>query len=136
MSNKASGTKYENKIAQKLHRQGWWVHNLQAKAGGQPADLVAIKRGVALLIDCKECKDDVFKFSRVEPNQQYAMEQWLRSGNECPLFVLGFSNDDYVIPYYAVLGDDGGINTSSSISLAKHKFELLTLDEFLIVKGW
>lgn len=43
---------------------------------GQPADIIAVNKYNAILIDAKVCKNDRFSLSRIEDNQYLAMSYW------------------------------------------------------------
>ena len=53
MSNKKIGNGFEAEFCEKLFQNGYWVHNLAQNAAGQPADVIAVRNGVAFLIDSK-----------------------------------------------------------------------------------
>ena len=63
-------------------------------SAGQPFDIIAAKNGIAVPIDCKVCENDIFKMSRIEENQQYAMQLWEETGNKCGWFALQMSNEE------------------------------------------
>lgn len=96
-SNKKLGNDFEREFCQLLHDNGFWVHNLAQNHAGQPADVIAVKNGNAHLIDCKVCTNGKFQFSRIEENQHYAMESWIRSGNFNAYFALKVNNEIYLI---------------------------------------
>ena len=52
MSNKKIGNGFETEFCEKLFQNGYWVHNIAQNAAGQPADVIAVRNGVAFLIDC------------------------------------------------------------------------------------
>lgn len=87
-SNRKIGNTFENVFCQQLFDKGFWVHNLTQNSAGQPADLIAVKNGKALLIDCKVCENNKFPLSRIEPNQHTAMDLWEHSGNGNGWFAL------------------------------------------------
>ena len=55
---------------------------------GQPADVIAVKNGIPVLIDCKECETNRFPLSRIEGNQEGAMTLWEQTGNEHCYFAM------------------------------------------------
>lgn len=97
--NKKLGNDFEHRFCELLSASGYWVHNMTQNSSGQPADIIAVKNGEACLIDCKVCSNDVFKFSRIEENQHYAMRLWKDCGNIEPWFALETSQGIYMIPY-------------------------------------
>lgn len=88
MSNKSEGNKFETEMAEKLFQEGFWVHLLQQNAVGQPADMIAVRNGKALLIDCKVCGQRGFAMTRIESNQETAMQFWNKCGNGRGWFAL------------------------------------------------
>lgn len=100
--NKAAGAGFEREMAQLLHKNGFWVHRFQDNANGQPCDLIAVRSGRAYLIDCKDCRQGVFPFSRIEENQENAMQAFERAYNEDGLFALR-------MPDRETDGEGGGI---------------------------
>ena len=88
--NKRIGSIFERKVAQLLSGHGYWVHLLRDNQNGQPADMIAAKDGVALLIDAKHCAGAYFDTKRLEANQHLSMEKWRDTGNGSGLFAIGF----------------------------------------------
>lgn len=88
MNNKRAGTRFEHEVAQRLREMGWWVHLLTQSAEGQPADIIAVRNGRAVLIDCKVCQNNWFKLDRIEPNQESAYRMWKKALNYDYLLVL------------------------------------------------
>lgn len=103
VSNKSSGTAFERELAERLSRQGFWVHRLQDNKNGQPADLIAASNGSTYLIDCKRCEADVFRFSRIEPNQHTAMRLWHDTGNGWGLFAVMIENRIFMVSYWMIM---------------------------------
>ncbi len=91
-SNKKNGTTFEEEFAQFLYENGFWVHLLTQNAAGQPADIIAVKNGRALLIDCKVCEKDLFRMERIEENQWTSMNFWRQRGNGEGWFALKTSD--------------------------------------------
>lgn len=89
MSNRTSGTRFEDEFAKKLYEHGFWAHVMQQKKDGQPADIVAIKGRFHTLIDCKEISTNKgFQFEREEENQRLAMELFKKRCDELCYFAL------------------------------------------------
>lgn len=100
MNNKKLGTAFENRMCSLLQSEGWWVHFIEPKqSGAQPFDIVAVKNGRAIAIDCKTCASNKLPLSRLEDNQIYAFEKWIRCGNEMPYVAVEHKSDVYMIPY-------------------------------------
>lgn len=135
MSNKSAGSAFEREAAELLYDHGMWVHMITQSQEGQPADLIAVYKQEAFLIDCKVCGRGYFTTARVEDNQLYAMECWWQCGNLPPLFFLKYPQGIYVMPFTALFEDDTHtklIPHSVRITPTGKKHELLTpLDMWL-----
>lgn len=103
MSNKKLGNSFEAEMCEILAEEGFWCHLLSQNAAGQPADIIAVKEGLAYLIDCKVCSRGRFQFSRIEENQEQAMEMWRECGNGEGLFALEFQDDVYMVSLDSML---------------------------------
>lgn len=103
MSNKKLGNDFEAKFCEILYDNFFWTHNFAQNKAGQPADVIAVKNKKAYLIDCKVCKNDVFPFSRIEPNQHTAMRLWKESGNGEGWFALGLSDGSIYMIYQSLM---------------------------------
>lgn len=103
ISNKALGTSYEERVAEELHRYGFWVHLLKQGASGQPADLIACRNGRAYLIDAKVCSDGTFPLSRLEENQELGMKAFMDAGNAGGWFALLVDDATYMVPLHFLL---------------------------------
>lgn len=95
-TNKSLGNSFESKFCDLLFQKGFWVHNLAQNQSGQPADIIAVRNGVAFLIDCKVCSGKVFSLSRVEDNQRMAMKLWDDCGNGAGWFAVKFGENIYM----------------------------------------
>ena len=87
-SNKKSGTAFERRFARFLSNMGFWVHLMTQNDAGQPADIIAVKNGKAVIVDCKVCEKGYFRLDRMEENQQSAMTLWKECGNGSGWFAL------------------------------------------------
>ena len=84
LSNRSTGTRFETELCEILFRHEFWAHNLAQNKSGQPADVIAVRKDKPYLIDCKVCEHDKFPLSRIESNQELAMNLWESVGNtEC-----------------------------------------------------
>ena len=100
MNNKKLGTAFEQKICKMLNRDGWWVHFIEPKQNGaQPFDIIAVRHGRAVSIDCKTCASGRFSIDRLEDNQIFAFDKWIACGNDDPRVIVEHGEDIYVIPY-------------------------------------
>ena len=100
MSNREAGSRFETDFCTLLSDNGFWAHNMAQNAAGQPFDVIAAKDGNTYVIDCKVCANDVFKLSRIEPNQEMAMSLWHETGNGTGWFALELRDKSiYMIAY-------------------------------------
>lgn len=102
VSNKKLGNDFEQEFCKRLSKAGYWVHNFANKKNGQPADVIAVKDGTALLLDCKVCSNGIFDISRIELNQHLAMRKWERCGNGTAWLALKVEDEIYILPYSAL----------------------------------
>ena len=114
-SNRASGNRFEQELAEILAENGFWVHLLQQNKAGQPADIIAIKRSYATLIDCKVISTRKgFPLSRVEENQRFAMTRFTeRTGNPCWFAVRFPDGKVHMISsnfIFSMIGNESGIS--------------------------
>jgi Holliday junction resolvase len=86
--NKTIGNQFEEELCGLLAEHGWWAHNMAQNQTGQPADVIAVKNGIPVLIDCKDCANNIFTLSRIEANQEGAMTRWEATGNEHCYFAM------------------------------------------------
>lgn len=100
VSNKKLGNSFEAELCELLAEHGYWAHNLAQNQTGQPADVIAVRNNLAILIDCKVCENDRFPFSRVEENQEGAMTLWEMRGNTECYFALKDSNGEIYMLHY------------------------------------
>lgn len=103
MNNKSIGTIFEKEFVSILAHRGFWVHLFQDNKNGQPCDVVASRSGHTYLFDCKECKGDTFRLSRMEENQLNAMELFEITGNSRGRFAVRFPGDEIYLSDYRTL---------------------------------
>lgn len=110
MNNKKIGTAFEQEVCCLLAKSGWWVHFIAPDArGAQPFDIIAVKGGKAIAIDCKTCVAKWFNISRLEDNQIMAFEKWISCGNEDPIIAVKHNEQIFWIKY-SELKKGGKIN--------------------------
>lgn len=97
MTNKKLGNDFERELCDILSENGFWVHNFTQNQAGQPADIIAVRDGIATLIDAKVCSNDKFKLERIEENQNLSMKLWKECGNNSAWFVLKIDTGIYMI---------------------------------------
>lgn len=104
-TNKLIGNSFENEFCKLLGQYGFWAHNMAQNKAGQPADVIAVRKELAYLIDCKVCKGKDFLLSRVEPNQHSAMALWKICGNGDGWFCVKYSESAniYMVSYSNIL---------------------------------
>ena len=99
VTNRLAGLSFESDLAKILHGCGFWVHQVQQNAAGQPADLIAVRNGKAFLIDAKDCSNDRFVLSRIEQNQHLAMRMFSQKAKTVPMFALRMGEEIYMLSY-------------------------------------
>ena len=97
MSNKKLGNDFERELCDILSENGFWVHNFTQNQAGQPADIIAVRDGIATLIDAKVCSNNKFKLERIEENQNLSMKLWTECGNGSAWFALKIDTGIYMI---------------------------------------
>ena len=120
MSNKTIGNRFELELCEILSEAGFWSHCMAMNKAGQPADIIAVKNKKAYLIDAKVCSNNVFPLSRIEDNQDLAMELWSECGNGIGWFALKLDTQIYMLSHYCMKAYK---ERQSSLS-AKEIFEL------------
>ena len=88
-----------------LAERGFWAHNFQQKANGQPCDIIACRNNVPYLIDAKVCSTyEGFRLDRVEENQILAMKKFYSCGNGVGWFAVKLPDESiYMIPLQRML---------------------------------
>lgn len=100
MNNKELGNKFEDFMCDYLKQQGWWAHFISPdRRGAQPFDIIAVKDGVPVAIDCKTSEDHIFRLGRLEDNQKTAFDLWLKRGNIHAFIAVYHENHVYFIDY-------------------------------------
>lgn len=128
--NRLNGLTFEGDLAKILHGYGFWVHPLTQSAAGQPADLIAVRNGKVFLIDAKDCRNEIFKLSRVEPNQHLAMRMFSQKAKTVPVFALKMGEEIYMLSYVEAHQQ---IMLKQKKSLSKYWCEMncVTLEEWV-----
>ena len=118
MNNKKLGTAFEKELCDLLAQKGYWVHFIVPDSrGAQPFDVIAVKDGVALAIDCKTCVLDTFNISRLEENQRFAFEKWIACGNVEPIIAIKHGGRIYTVGYLK-LKEQGKVKIGDCICLS------------------
>ena len=100
MNNKKLGTEFEKQVVDLLSKQGYWVHFITPDPrGAQPFDIIAVKDGMAVALDCKTCVNRYFSISRLEVNQLMAFDKWLSCKNTTPLIAVLHKDKITMIDY-------------------------------------
>lgn len=108
MNNKKLGTEFEKEVVKRLSKAGYWTHFITPNAGGaQPFDIVAMKDGVSYAIDCKTSTNRRFSILRLEDNQIYAFDKWVKCGGTPPMLFVKYGDFIYCLYYKSLL--NGGI---------------------------
>lgn len=106
MNNKQLGDEWEKGACDILKERGYWVHFIEPnKAGAQPFDIIAVKNGKAIAIDCKTLAESkkYFSLDRLEENQKYAFNRWLDCGNGEPLIWIKQGDSKRFVEYTYLL---------------------------------
>ena len=99
-NNKKIGTAFEKEFCNILADKGYWVHFINPDArGSQPFDVIAVKNGQALAVDCKTSSKPIFPISRLEDNQIMAFEKWILCGNDEPMIAVKYNEHIYMVTY-------------------------------------
>lgn len=98
--NRTIGNHFEDELCCLLAEKGYWAHNLAQNQVGQPADVIAVKDNIAVLIDCKVCQNNRFVLSRMESNQEGAMHLWEVRGNAYCYFAMKLNNGEIRMVHY------------------------------------
>ena len=105
MNNKTTGNNFEVELCDRLFGYGFWSHNMAQNKSGQPADVIAVRNKASYLIDAKVCSNNEFPFSRIEENQDLAMNLWKNCGNGIGWFALKineFDDEIFMISHYVM----------------------------------
>lgn len=98
--NKIVGNHFEGELCELLAKEGFWAHNMAQNREGQPADVIAVRDNIAVLIDCKVCENNRFPLSRIEGNQEDAMTLWEAQGNTYCYFAMKLNNGEiYMVSF-------------------------------------
>ena len=125
MNNKQLGTAFEREVCELLKQHGYWVHFMSPDVrGAQPFDIIAVKNGKALAMDCKTSASKYFPLSRLEDNQIYAFERWIDCGNVKPLVVIKYQNE-ILTASYPYLRDKGRVNLEEDLLCIEDSLKLL-----------
>lgn len=116
--NRTVGGRFEEELCGLLAEHGWWAHNMAQNQVGQPADVIAVKNNIAVLIDCKVCANDRFALSRIECNQEGAMTLWEARGNAYCYFAMKLTDGTIYMVHFDDLNllDSFGTKTISDFS--------------------
>jgi Holliday junction resolvase len=101
MNNKREGSNFERRFARAL-APTHWVHIIKDNRNGQPFDIIAVEDNFAEVFDCKLCKGDIFRYSRIEVNQHLAFKKMRERGNIFCYLALCFGRESdraYIVQY-------------------------------------
>lgn len=102
-NNRKLGNSFEAEFCRMLFEHGFWAHNLAQNSAGQPADVIAAKENLTLLVDCKVCSGNGFPISRIESNQWTSMELWAERTNYTPMFALKLKDESvWMVSYHTM----------------------------------
>ena len=124
MSNRKLGNDFELEFCFMLFEHGFWVHGMAQNQAGQPADVIAVKNGIAYLIDCKVCSRGGFDLRRVEENQDSSMTLWRECGNGEGWFALKLRNKVYMFAHCVIEAYSKDFSTLSSEEIVRNGIPL------------
>lgn len=127
MNNKELGNSFEENLALILADEGYWVSLFPPKtySGSQPADMIAVKNDVAILIDAKtlENKSGRWSITRIEDNQEKAAKRFLECGNSWYNFAILWNDTIYMIPFDTINFNEKSIDLKEQIPFLNHYSE-------------
>lgn len=112
MNNKKLGTSFEKEVCDKLQKLGFWVHFITPdNRGAQPFDIIAVRRNVAMAVECKTLSTSqrYFPISRLEDNQIFAFKKWADCGNSSPMIAIKYG-DEIKFVSYSLLEKEGKVD--------------------------
>lgn len=128
-NNKQIGSEFEQKFCMHFFRQGYWAHFLNpAPDGSQPFDVILIKDGHAIAIDCKTVEGKRFPLDRIEPNQESAFRLMENCGNTDNYFALKISESEMILVPANFLIYEKLDKKSVEISYLKEKYGIINLE--------
>lgn len=129
MNNKKLGNSFEENLALILAEEGYWVSLFPPKAyaGSQPADMIAIKNNVAILIDAKTLnnKNGLFPINRIEDNQEKAAKRYFSCGNNWYVFAVLWNDTIYMIPFEQINFEEKSIDMKEQIPFFRKYKEMV-----------
>ena len=136
MNNKRLGNSFENNLALILSNEGYWVSLFPPKnhSNSQPADMIAVRDDVAILIDAKTLnnKSGLFPISRIEENQIFAAKKFKECGNSWYNFAILWNDTIYMIPFETIDFNEKSIDMKEQISfLRRYKERVERINENL-----
>lgn len=125
--NRTIGGHFEGELCELLAVHGWWAHNMAQNQVGQPADVIAVKNNIAVLIDCKVCTTDRFALSRIEGNQEGAMTLWEARGNAHCYFAMKLTDGSIYMVHFDDLNLLDSFGTKNITDFSRYQ----TLEEWV-----
>lgn len=125
-NNKKIGSDFEQKFCQYFFKKGFWAHFLNpAPDGSQPFDVILIKNGRAIAIDCKTVEGKSFPLDRIEPNQESAFKLMQECRNTENYFALKISESELIFVPAAYLLGAKKVLKSIKIDTLKEKYGII-----------
>lgn len=128
INNKKLGSKFEKDFMNFLGNKGYWVSFFEPKAdGSQPCDIIAIRRDIAYLFDCKTLanKNGLFPISRIEENQRLAFQRLRKCRNHETDFslVILWNNNIYMVDFDDINFEDKSIDLKKMQPIGENFYE-------------
>lgn len=127
MTNKIKGSKFEQDVAERLSKQGYWATVLAGAnhTGSQPGDIIATKNNKFFIIDCKTLvsKTGRFTIDRAEENQILAYKKLCTVGSYNYFYYILWNYDVYAVPMEDIIHADKSINVNNYIAIWRNFYE-------------
>lgn len=129
MNNKEIGDEFEENLTLILAHKGYWVSLFPKKnhSNSQPADMVAIKDDIGMLIEAKDLtnKNGKFPLSRLEENQIRAFKRFIKCGNSWYNLAVLWNDTVYIIPLCDVDFSKKSIDIKEKIPFLRNYTKLM-----------
>lgn len=124
MNNKKIGDNFEHNLALILASKGYWVSPFPKKdySNSQPADLIAIKDDIGMLLECKNLtnKNGIFPLSRIEENQMGAYIRFSQCGNSWYNLAVLWNDTIYIVSFADIDFSQKSIDFKEKIPFIRH----------------
>lgn len=99
-----TGERFETLFCELLGKRGYWALKIpRDQRGAQPFDVIAIKGGDVLAVDCKVCASPRLSLSRIEDNQWLSFWQIKKKTFAEVGVAIYYDGDVYYVSYEKLL---------------------------------